>query len=204
MGIKRYIAGYIESVVNQIQYKKHQEKQLAYLNAATFDPESVRLDNTVQIFNNRGDKKYISIGNNSWIKGELLTWKHGGEISIGENCFIGDFAKIWSSVKVSIGNNVLISHGVNIHDNISHPLNSIERHQDFLHVRKIGLQDNVNISEAEIIIEDDAWVGFNATIFKGVTVGKGAIIGANTVITKDVPPFAVVVGNPARIIKQTT
>jgi acetyltransferase-like isoleucine patch superfamily enzyme len=62
----------------------------------------------------------------------------------------------------------------------------------------------MNIGEAEIIIGNDVWIGFNSTILKGVTIGDGAIIGANTVVTKDVPPFAVAVGNPPRIIKYTT
>jgi maltose O-acetyltransferase len=51
---------------------------------------------------------------------------------------------------------------------------------------------------APIVIEDDVWIGFSATILKGVRIGKGAIIGANTVITTDVEAFAIMVGNPAR------
>jgi acetyltransferase-like isoleucine patch superfamily enzyme len=51
---------------------------------------------------------------------------------------------------------------------------------------------------APIVIEYDVWIGFNALIMKGVTLGKGAIIGAATMITKDVPPYAIMVGNPAR------
>jgi acetyltransferase-like isoleucine patch superfamily enzyme len=54
------------------------------------------------------------------------------------------------------------------------------------------------VAMAPIVIEDDVWIGFNATILKGVTICKGAIIGAATVITKDVPPYAIMVGNPAR------
>ena len=54
-----------------------------------------------------------------------------------------------------------------------------------------------------IIIEDDVWIGFNCIILKGVRIGKGAIIGAGTIITKDVPSHAVIVGNPAKIIKYT-
>ena len=61
-----------------------------------------------------------------------------------------------------------------------------------------------DLREEEIIIEDDAWIGFNAIITKGVRIGKGAIVGAGTIITEDVPDFAIVVGNPAKIIKYTT
>ena len=54
------------------------------------------------------------------------------------------------------------------------------------------------VAMAPIVIEDDVWIGFNATILKGVKIGKGAIIGASTIITKDVPPYAIMVGSPAR------
>ena len=60
---------------------------------------------------------------------------------------------------------------------------------------------NFDIKSDPIVIENDVWIGFNAVILKGVRIGKGAIIGACTVVSKDVPPFSVVVGNPMRIIK---
>jgi acetyltransferase-like isoleucine patch superfamily enzyme len=132
----------------------------------------------------------------------LLVFELGGEIEIGEYCFIGNQTRIWSRDKVKIGNRVLISHNVNIHDNISHSLDPVERHQDFLHIFCNGPILESNYRAKEIIIEDDAWIGFNATILKGVTIGKGAIVGANTVVTKDVPPYAVVVsGHKQEIIR---
>jgi galactoside O-acetyltransferase len=53
-------------------------------------------------------------------------------------------------------------------------------------------------------IEDKVWIGFNSIILKGVTVGEGAIVGAGSVVTKDVPPYTIVAGNPARIIRELT
>lgn len=55
--------------------------------------------------------------------------------------------------------------------------------------------------DLSVIIDDDVWVGANAIILTGVHVGRGAVIGAGTIVTKDIPPYAVVVGNPARIIR---
>lgn len=202
--LKRRLHGLILALLVQIEHERKIKQQSDYAKVATFDTDHVRIDATAQISNNRGNKALIQIGNNSWLKGQLLILKHGGEIVIGKDCFIGDNTKIWSSVKVKIGDRVLISHNVNIHDNSSHPLNAEARHKDFLHVRKIGLQDAVEIGEKEIIIGNDVWIGFNSTILKGVTIGDGAVIGANSIITKDVPPYAVVVGNPSRIIKYTT
>ena len=51
-------------------------------------------------------------------------------------------------------------------------------------------------------IEDDAWIGAGAIILPGVTIHKGAIVGAGSVVTKDVPPYSIVAGNPARVIRQ--
>lgn len=56
-------------------------------------------------------------------------------------------------------------------------------------------------SKGPIIVKDDVWIGFGATILSGVTIGQGAIVGAKSVVTKDVPPYAIVCGNPARIVK---
>lgn len=56
-------------------------------------------------------------------------------------------------------------------------------------------------NKGDIVLEDDVWVGYGATILSGVTIGKGAIIGACSVVTKNVPPYAIVAGNPARVLK---
>ena len=174
-----------------------------YKNFCIFSPSS-KFGQLARIQNYQNDKSRIVIGDETALWGHLMIYKHGGEIRIGDHCFIGENTRIWSAKKIVIGDRVLISHNVNIHDQISHPLNSKERHEDYKRILKYGLQDNVNLREKAITIEDDVWIGFNVTIMKGVTIGKGAIIGANCLITQDVPPFSVIVGNPPRIIKQTT
>jgi len=60
----------------------------------------------------------------------------------------------------------------------------------------------LDIKSAPVVIEDHVWIGFNVAILKRVTIGKGAIIGAGSVLTEDVEPFTVVAGNPAKIIKR--
>ena len=164
---------------------------------------NTRIFNEALIANNLLDKTKIVIGDDCDIKGELMTFAHGGSITIGNFSFVGDRTKIWSAKKITIGNRVLISHNVNIHDNNSHSLDSQLRHEDFIIIKAKGLQKTNDLNEKEIIIGDDVWIGFNSTIMKGVTIGNGAIIGSNTLITKDVPAFAVCVGNPMRIIKYT-
>ena len=198
--IKNKLREFIRASITS-EFQKINTAKNNYSEQAFFNPKNVRIDSQALLSNHRNDIHKIIIGNNSWIQGELMTFKHGGEIIIGEYTFIGMNSKISSAKKITIGNRVLISHNVNIHDNVSHPINSIQRHEDFKHIMTIGLQDNLDLREAEIFIEDDVWIGFNVTVMKGVKIGRGAIIGACTLITKDVPEYAVVIGNPARILK---
>ncbi len=165
--------------------------------------QSAQIANTGSIDNNQ-DKSSVRIGENAIVRGNLMTFGHGGEIIIGNDTFIGPGTRIWSSKRISIGERVLISHNVHVLDNNSHPLDSEDRYNDLLHIREIGFQQTNDLNEKNIIIKDDVWIGFNATILKGVIIGKGAIIGANTIIRKSVPDYAIVVGNPPKIIKYTT
>ncbi|MEO0061550.1 MAG: hypothetical protein RLZZ08_110 [Pseudomonadota bacterium] len=151
---------------------------------------------------NNGSRDSIRIGSKSRILGRLFVAGHGGSIAIGEHCFVGEHSHIWSSDRIVIGDRVLISHGVNIHDNISHSLSASERHEHFLAIFERGGHPSSvpNIKSAPITIEADAWIGFGATILKSVTIGEGAIVAAQSLVTKDVAPFAIVAGNPAKVI----
>lgn len=194
---KIYQVGYFESKKRGLAQKLIDYKdRVLFVNAESLTEAKISYYQT-------GSNK-IKIGENSLVKGDLLVFKHGGEIVIGDYSLVGEGSRIWSSVKVTIGNRVLISHNVNIHDNVSHPLDSKERHDDYKRNLENGLQTDLKINEAEVNISDDVWIGFNATILKGVNIGKGAIIGANTVVTKDVPAYSIVIGNPQQIIGQTT
>jgi acetyltransferase-like isoleucine patch superfamily enzyme len=158
---------------------------------ASFYPET-------KIYNTLGKKEKIQIGPHTACRGEINVFAPDGRVIIGSYCYIGDHSRIWSAISITVGNRVLISHGVNIHDHDSHPFSAAKRHAQ----EKGALaEDEMNMSgvaAAPVVIEDDVWIGFNAIILKGVTVGHGAIIGAASVITKDVPPYAIMVGNPAR------
>lgn len=152
--------------------------------------------------NFQNDKTKIDIADETYIRGELLIFKYGGEIEIGTNCYIGKGTKIWSGDSIKIGNNVLISHNCNIIDTDSHEIEAKERAERYKELIKNGhWESKGNINTKPIIIKDYAWISFNATIMKGVTIGEGAIIGAGSVVTKDVPDYCLAVGNPARIIK---
>lgn len=111
-------------------------------------------------------------------------------IWIGENCVIGPYNIIMGHGGTHIGNNVIIAPRVSIlpvnhnYDDASQP------------IREQGLDTQ------GIVIEDDVWIGAGAILLDGVRVGKGSVVGAGSVITRDVPPYSLVAGSPAKLIKQ--
>lgn len=165
--------------------------------------QEARILPTGRIINIQGGRNSIQVGANTTILGELLTFGHGGAVEIGEWCFIGENSRIWSAEKVKIGNYVLVSHNVNIHDTNGHPIDAELRRKHFQEIATIGHPlHNLDLISLPVVIEDDVWIGFNSTILKGVTLGKGSIIAAASVVTKDVPPGSIVAGNPAKIIRK--
>jgi acetyltransferase-like isoleucine patch superfamily enzyme len=165
--------------------------------------EGVRFLHSASINNKPSNRAAIEVGARCVVGGQLHVYPDGGRISIGECCFIGPGTRIWAGDSVEIGNRVLISHGVNIHDNISHSLSAQERHQHFVEIleRRNGALGKV--PKQRIVIEDDAWIGFNAIILKGVRIGEGAVVAAGAIVTKDVPPYTIVAGAVAQSIRNS-
>lgn len=144
-----------------------------------------------EINNFSGPASNIQIGANSYVRGRLLTYGHGGKISIGNWCYIGTRTEIWSMESIEIGDRVLIAHDVNIHDGTAHSLNTEERHAHFRHIIEKGhpatKSDLPGVHSTPVVIEDDVWISFGVTILRGVRIGKGSVIAAGSVVTKDVP-----------------
>ncbi len=119
--------------------------------------------------------------------------RHRPEIVIGNNVSLSPYCHIGAINKIVIGNNVLVGGSVLITD---HSHGKITPEELAIPPRKRKLY-----SKGPVIIEEDVWIGEHAVILPGVTIGKGAVIGANSVVTHDIPPYAVVGGNPAKVIK---
>ena len=155
-----------------------------------------------KIMNPSKDKTKIIIGENSVLRCEIQILGHGGQVNIGDYCFIGENSYIWSGKSIQIGNRVLIGHNCNIFDNDIHPFDKDERHNQFKNILASGHPKKINLNDAEVIIDDDVWIGANVTIMKGVEIGKGAIIGAGSIVTKNVESLTVSTGSPSKITRR--
>ncbi len=163
--------------------------------------ETARIGMSARIINIGGNSALIKIGAGTTVDGHLLTFAHGGSISLGQWCYVGEGSRIWSAARIEIGDRVMISHNVNIFDNLTHPIDPVARHHHFREISVRGHPQAIDLGERPVRIEDDAWIAAGAMILRGVTVGYGAIVGAGAVVTRDVPALAMVAGNPARIIR---
>lgn len=148
-----------------------------------------------------GDRTGLGKGGNlfAW-KGRIVELQDSNEIreadpyiNIGDRVWIGDYFNIHALNGIEIGNDVLTGKWITILDN-DHGKITFDN-------LKRSPGERMLFSKGKIIIEDDVWIGDKVTILSGVTIGKGAVVAANAVVTKDVPPFSVVGGVPAKIIK---
>ena len=137
----------------------------------------------------------------------------GCSFSVGPNgqCSVGDFtllngALIMTEERIEIGSHCLISWNVGIADSDFHPLAPAQRLID-AHALAPFLKDRPprpKLKTAPVVIGHNVWIGMNATILKGVTIGENSVVAAGSVVTKSVPPNTVVAGNPAVAIKTLT
>ena len=140
----------------------------------------------------------VSIGDNT----KIWHFSHvQSKSKIGKNCSIGQ--------NVNIGNNVIIGNGVKIQNNVS-VYEGVELH-DFVFCGPSMVFTNIKLPRSEFpqndsslylktIVKKSASIGANATILCGITIGEYSLIGSGAVVTKDVPPYSLVVGNPGRVL----
>jgi acetyltransferase-like isoleucine patch superfamily enzyme len=186
----------LQKVVGHLMMRRHEQ----LMRRACSTDRSARFQRSSRILNNRGDPGAIRIGGGSVIAGELLVYSDCGRIQIGRDCFVGRDSRIWAAAEIQIGDRVLIAHNVNIHDSPSHSLSARERHEHFQAIFR-GREARIRDVPRELIrIDDDAWIGYNASVMRGVHIGRGAIVAAGAVVTRDVAPFTIVAGPVATVI----
>jgi len=120
----------------------------------------------------------------------LCTWQAGAVLETGED-FVMTGGTLCAAERITIGNRVNIGANSTLIDTDFHPLDEEQR--------RLFPQAAQN---KPIIIEDDVFIGMNCLVMKGVTIGRGSVIGAGSVVTRSVPPGVIAAGNPARVIKE--
>jgi len=115
---------------------------------------------------------------------ELVTYD-SGRIEIGEHTFINYGSSIAARVSVKIGSHCHLGHYMFVMDNNQH---DVVRHWELP-------------PSGPVVIEDNVWIGSKVVILPGVRIGRGAVIGAGSIVTKDIPPRCVAAGNPARVLR---
>jgi acetyltransferase-like isoleucine patch superfamily enzyme len=144
---------------------------------------------------------FFEIGSQSIFSGRIVFERENCKVIIGDRSFIGGNSLLDITSDLYIGNDVLISWGCTLIDHNSHSVLFEERKNDVINWID-GKKDWLNVFTKPIVIQDKAWIGFNSIILKGVTIGEGSIVAAGSVVTKNVEPYTVVGGNPARFIKR--
>lgn len=118
-------------------------------------------------------------------------------LTFGDDCYVGKYCTI--EVDGEIGNGVLIANNVGLVGREDHDIHEVGT----LISRSRWIGDSgYNPERATIRVEEDVWIGFGAVVLSGVTVGRGAIVASGSVVTKDVPPYAIVGGNPAKVLAE--
>jgi acetyltransferase-like isoleucine patch superfamily enzyme len=151
-------------------------------------------------FDIRG-KHHIHFGKNLttgyWCRIEAFSEKNNKTLIFGDNVQLNDFVHITASKSVKIGNNVLLASKIYISDTI---------HGSYLGDINDSSPDTPPqerlLSFKDVVIKDNVWIGEFVSVLPGVTIGKGSIIGANSVVSKDIPDYVIAVGIPAKPIKK--
>ena len=154
-----------------------------------------------KIYNHSSNPELITIGNGVTIDGTLEVYSKGF-LLIDDYTFIGN-SRIFCSNHISIGKGCWIADHVFIMDSDLHPISPKRRLKDAKNFSN-GIFPDVytDIPNAPTTIEKSVWIGVNSIVLKGVTIGEGAIVGAGSVVTKNVPAWTIVAGNPARVIRE--
>jgi acetyltransferase-like isoleucine patch superfamily enzyme len=140
----------------------------------------------------------LLIGTHTTLDGVHFALGVDGYVEIGDYCYLTNVVLL-CDLELRIGNYVIIGWNATIADTDFHPIEPAERIADAVACSPLGKgQPRPAIARRPVIIEDDVWIGPNATILKGVRIGAGACVEAGALVTRDVPAGQRVMGNPAQ------
>jgi acetyltransferase-like isoleucine patch superfamily enzyme len=142
----------------------------------------------------------LVIGANCTMDGVHFAIGEEGRIEIGDYCYFTNVVLL-CELELRVGNYVVVGWNATIADTDFHPIDPVERIADAIACSPLGKgRRRPEIARRAVVIEDDVWIGPNATILKGVHIGAGAFIEAGALVTRDVPPRARMIGNPAQVV----
>lgn len=141
----------------------------------------------------------VRVGERTIVNCRIAFDSPDGQIDIGDRCYIGASLLVCHT-SIKIESDAIISWGVTVVDHDSHALDWSQRSTDVIdwHENK---KDWRHVKIRPVHIEEKVWIGFGASILKGVRIGAFSVVAAGSVVTKDVPPYSLVAGNPARVVR---
>ena len=142
----------------------------------------------------------LTIGDQSNVEGAIVFERADVSVRVGSRTHIGSGTLIDAALEIEIGSDVLIAFDVLLMDHDSHALDFAARASDVTEWVQ-GRKNWASVRTAPTRIGDKAWIGARAIVLRGVTIGEGAVIGAGSVVTQDVPAWSLAAGNPARTIR---
>jgi acetyltransferase-like isoleucine patch superfamily enzyme len=144
----------------------------------------------------------LRVGSHVTIWRTGLSVEEGGLIEIGDYSYLAN-ASLACAQRITIGARVFVAGGVTIVDSDFHPLAPAARLADTIALSPLGDRARrPRVESSPVVIQDDVWIGHNATILKGVTIGQGALLAPGAVVVRDVEPGTEVAGNPAAVVRR--
>jgi acetyltransferase-like isoleucine patch superfamily enzyme len=171
-------------------------------------PANVRLGSNSLLTADYAFKRFLTkcdpglvVGSNCTLDGVHFAIGPEGCVRIGDYCFFTN-AVLLCELELQFGDYVVVGWNATIADTDFHPLAPAERVADAIACSPLARgRPRPPIARKRVTIGNDVWIGPNATILKGVTIGDGAFIEAGSLVTRDVPPGARVMGNPAQVVE---
>lgn len=201
------MVGRIVEKFRQVRHQQQLNRMIAHCHANAIIGDRFTCQLSTQITNESRDRSRISLGHHCRLNGGLVV-TGGGRIEVGNYTTIQHYTYLRCVNHITIGSfcgiasNALIidnnTHRTDIESWIEHRIRMAPDGQGYP-----GLGYGWELAEsAPVVIGDGVWIGGNSTVLKGVTIGDGAIVARGAIVTKDVEPFTLVAGNPARVVKQ--
>lgn len=202
----------LKRILKKVLFKiEYEEKKKAIASQVDLGKGTILLDNFGLDFRiGKEDRPYVVTGENCILGLYCIFETLSGKITIGNNVHITSATCICKS-GIEIGDDVTMAFGIMLYDHNSHSIDWEHRkhdneqcYADYVSYQGNNLinKDWTHVVSKPIVIESKVWIGYGVSILKGVRIGEGAIVGAGSMVTKDVEPWTVVGGNPAVVLKR--